>query len=269
MWSNRHLILVMTLLLALTKTTVVAFAPLKCNSAWITGSRLIRSGRRTILNEPRSIKPVSSRARQEVAFASWVDYLFGRKMDEEELNSVAPAKSSKMKILKYPHPKLRSENEMITEFGELLEKEAADLMQAMYDAEDGVGLAAPQVGINKRLMVFNEMGDRKKPEKEMVFINPTITSCSEETDVREEGCLSFPQIYGKVVRHKWVDIEYQNVKGDKLKQRLEGWTARVFQHEFDHLEKVLLVDRIAEEDRKLNDKRLEKMLKKYGAGGAP
>jgi peptide deformylase len=255
----------------LTRTTVVAFAPLRCNSAWTTSSRLVRSGRRTTPSEqPRSIKPASSRPRQEVAFASWVDYLFGRKMDEEELNSIAPpVKSSKTKILKYPHPKLRAENEVITEFGASLAKEAADLMQAMYDAEDGVGLAAPQVGLNKRLMVFNEMGDATKPEKEMVFINPSITASSKETDAREEGCLSFPQIYGKVIRHKWVDIEYQNVKGDKLKQRLEGWTARVFQHEYDHLDKVLLVDRIAEEDRKLNGKRLEKMLKKYGAGGAP
>ena len=224
------------------------------------------------VRSPSTSQQPLQRSPQGLMFGGWTEHfnLFGRKVDEEETNSSTPTvKTSKMKILKYPNPKLRAENAEIVVFDETLEKQVVDLLETMYDSDDGVGLAAPQVGLNIRLMVFNELGERSKPEKEMVLCNPVITSKSEDTDIREEGCLSFPQINGKVVRHKWVDIEYQNIKGEKVKQRLEGWPARVFQHEYDHLDKVLLVDRIVEEDLKLNAKRLEKAVKKYGAGGAP
>jgi peptide deformylase len=146
-------------------------------------------------------------------------------------------KGTKLRILKYPNPKLRTDNVEITVFDDALKQTASEMLLLMY-AADGVGLAAPQVGINKRLMVFNEEGEKTKPEKEMILVNPVITAKGEEKDEREEGCLSFPQIYGKVMRHKWIEIDYQDIEGNKKKARLEGWPARVFQHEFDHLDKV-------------------------------
>jgi peptide deformylase len=146
-------------------------------------------------------------------------------------------KGTKLKVLKYPHPKLRTDNEVVTVFDENLKQTASEMLLLMY-AADGVGLAAPQVGINKRLMVFNEKGEQTSPEKEMILVNPVITAHGEEQDEREEGCLSFPQIYGKVMRYKWIEVDYQDIVGTKMKAKLEGWPARVFQHEYDHLDKV-------------------------------
>lgn len=94
------------------------------------------------------------------------------------------------------------------------------------------------MGVNKRLMVFNEKGDSDAASFEMILVNPVVTGQSDETDLEEEGCLSFPLILGKVYRHKWISVDYQNISGDKKSLKLEGWPARLFQHEFDHLDKV-------------------------------
>ena len=184
------------------------------------------------------------------------------------ISNVMGASSSKLKVLKYPHPKLRAENAIIDNFDEELKLIAKDMLSIMYK-DDGVGLAAPQVGVNKRLMVFNEEGDITKPQLEMVLANPVIVAKSEGMAVREEGCLSFPMINGKVSRHEWIEIEYQNISGEKVTKRLEGFPARIFQHEYDHLDKVLFIDRFESDDKALNKKRLEKYVKKYGADAAP
>lgn len=113
-----------------------------------------------------------------------------------------------LRVLKYPHPSLRAENEEITK--EQLKdgsiaKIAKEMFLVMYAAE-GVGLAAPQVGINKRLMVYNESGDKAKWLDEVVMVNPRITAYSEGTDVATEGCLSFPDMDGEVQRSKWIKV---------------------------------------------------------------
>lgn len=95
-----------------------------------------------------------------------------------------------------------------------------------------------QVGVNKRLMVFNEEGEEDQKEFEMILVNPVVTSQSEVTDLEEEGCLSFPLIRGKVYRQTWITVDYQSITGEKKSVKLEGWPARLFQHEFDHLDKV-------------------------------
>ena len=89
-------------------------------------------------------------------------------------------------------------------------------------------------------MVFNEKGDDEEKAFEMILCNPVVTDKSEETDLEEEGCLSFPLIQGRVYRHKWISVDYQSVSGEKKSVKLEGWPARLFQHEFDHLDKVTL-----------------------------
>lgn len=174
---------------------------------------------------------------------------------------------SSLKVLKYPDPKLRAENQIISVFDDDLKKLAQDMLKLMYE-EDGIGLAAPQVGINKRLMVFNEAGDANKKSEETVLINPKIISKSEETDIQEEGCLSFPMMQGRVIRNLWVEVEYQNIEGVVGKIRYEDFAARLFQHEYDHLDKVLLVDRFLPEDVLSNKKRIDKFIKKYGPGGS-
>jgi peptide deformylase len=176
-------------------------------------------------------------------------------------------KKKTMKILKYPHPQLRGENADITSFDGELKQIVNDMFATMYD-DDGIGLAAPQVGINKKLMVFNQMGDPTKPESEMVLANPIIIGASEEKALGEEGCLSFPQIHGQVERNTWIEVKYQTITGESVTTKFEGKPAIIFQHEFDHLNKVLFIDRLVVEDQKLNEKRLAKIVKKYGAGAA-
>ena len=95
-----------------------------------------------------------------------------------------------------------------------------------------------KVGINKRIMVFNEKGDPKYKDQEMILVNPSIISKSIEVDVKEEGCLSFPQIRGDVMRSLWIQVQYAELNGNIKEIKFEGLPARIFQHEYDHLDKV-------------------------------
>lgn len=196
--------------------------------------------------------------------------IFGlNKVSASDPSAVAevPPKKSTLKILRYPHPKLREENVLITVFDDSLQKFIDEMLLAMYQA-DGIGLAAPQVGINKRLMVFNPSGDITLPKFEKVLINPFIVAHSNETELGEEGCLSFPHIYGDVRRYTWIDVEYQDRHSNPMKERFEGKPAIIFQHEYDHLDKVLLVDRLEPEDKIQAQPRIDRLIKKYGVGGA-
>ncbi|CAM9319108.1 unnamed protein product, partial [Ascophyllum nodosum] len=101
----------------------------------------------------------------------------------------------------------------------------------MY-ASKGVGLAAPQVGVNKRLMVFNPEGDPRNWLDEAVLVNPRIVATGKGKVIDEEGCLSFPGMRGNVRhRNNWVKVEAQNAKGKKIKKKYTDWTARIFQVE--------------------------------------
>ena len=90
-------------------------------------------------------------------------------------------------------------------------------------------------------MVFNEKGESNEPNYEMIIVNPVITGKSTETDLEEEGCLSFPLIRGQVYRHKWITVDFQSITGEKKSLKMEGWPAQIFQHEYDHLDKVTSV----------------------------
>lgn len=189
------------------------------------------------------------------------------KIQKEEVDP-GKVKGTELQVLKYPNPKLRTENQQVSIFDDKLKVLADEMLLVMY-AANGIGLAAPQVGVNKKIMVFNEKGSSSKNETEMILVNPSIVERSSETDLMEEGCLSFPQIHGQVRRHVWVRVQYSNVLGQATECTLRGLPARIFQHEFDHLDKVLFIDRMEMEDRESNRKRLDKYVKKYGAGGLP
>lgn len=175
-----------------------------------------------------------------------------------------------LRVLKYPHPSLRAPNAEITDeelkSGEI-SKIAKEMFLVMY-ATQGVGLAAPQVGINKKLMVYNETGDKKKWLKEVVMVNPKIVEFSDGTDVENEGCLSFPEMRGDVQRSKWIKVEAFNLKGKKMKKKFKGWEARIFQHEYDHLDGVLYPDRLTEEGKEQVKERLNELITDFGEGGA-
>ncbi len=190
---------------------------------------------------------------------------------EEEIDPGIVA-GTDLRVLKYPHPSLRAPNaeipvEELTGPGCEISKIAKEMFLVMYAAR-GVGLAAPQVGINKQLMVYNEYGDPKQWMHETVMINPKIVEFSDATDVENEGCLSFPEVRGDIVRSKWIKIEAYNLKGKKFKKKFKGWEARIFQHEYDHLEGKVFIDRLSEDGRKESQPKLNELIDKFGEGGA-
>jgi peptide deformylase len=192
-------------------------------------------------------------------------------LQSSAMEEVDPGKveGTDLRVLKYPHPALRADNVEVTEdelkSGEI-GKIAKEMFLVMY-ATQGVGLAAPQVGINKRLMVYNQSGDKKKWLDEVIMVNPKIVEYSESVDVEREGCLSFPGMNGEVQRSKWIKVEALNLKGKKIKKKFNGWEARIFQHEYDHLDGILYPDRLTEEGKEEVKGRLEELIQEFGQGG--
>merc|ERR1711904_217448 len=149
-----------------------------------------------------------------------------------------------LSILHYPNPKLRAKNTVVTVFDDKLAELAKGMFKVMYET-DGIGLAAPQVGLNVQVMVFNPTGEASVPEEEVVLVNPRILNRSKGQTLFEEGCLSLPNIHGDIKRPKAVTLEAQDLSGKKMRHSLEGLEARIFLHEFDHLDGKLFPDRMA------------------------
>jgi peptide deformylase len=142
------------------------------------------------------------------------------------------------------------------QFDQDIEKIERDMIDTMK-WYGGIGLAANQVGINARLFVMgsDNITGFCKPQ---IFINPHILKVSEERSLDKEGCLSFPNLWLRVKRPLWVEAAFQNTKGDWIEIRTEGYMAKCFQHEFDHLAGICFTDRVS----KLNlDMAMKKMRK--------
>lgn len=140
-------------------------------------------------------------------------------------------------IIKYPDPILRKNCEEVKEATEEIIKLCQDMIETKK-AGQGIGLAAPQIGELKRIIVIRlEEGPR-------VFINPKIIKKSKEIEIGEEGCLSFPKLFLKIKRTKEVEVESLDVDGKTIQIKTEGLLARIFQHEIDHLDGILFIDRI-------------------------
>lgn len=145
-------------------------------------------------------------------------------------------------VQKYPHPCLRAPNATVGAFDDALRDLAKEMFALMY-ATDGIGLAAPQVGANVRVMVFNAEGVPGAGE-EVVLVNPRIVKTSKSTDWFEEGCLSFPKMFADVLRPLTCVVEAKDLDGNDITLELDDLEARVFQHEFDHLDGTLFIDRM-------------------------
>ena len=143
-------------------------------------------------------------------------------------------------------------------------KEFSDkLIEAMWD-HSGLGISANQIGYSYR--VFAMRGATKS--ESMVCFNPKIKDFSPEMNTMEEGCLSLPDVFAKVVRPEHVAISYQNSDGEDEGQLASGLTARVFQHELDHLDGILFIDRIGELSRRRAFDKAKK-IQKFRARGKP
>ena len=155
---------------------------------------------------------------------------------------------SPLSIIRYPDPRLRAANAKVGIFGDQLLQLAKEMTELMYQ-DDGVGLAAPQVGVNIRMMIFNPKGREGRGE-ETILVNPEIVTVGAVKAVEEEGCLSFPKIYAPVERPRDIVVRAQNEKGEAVQFNLGGdqesaqWVSRIFQHEYDHLQGILFHDRM-------------------------
>ncbi|MCF7846327.1 MAG: peptide deformylase [Candidatus Peribacteraceae bacterium] len=139
------------------------------------------------------------------------------------------------------NPILRKKSVKVTKFDKKLKKLLKDMMVTML-AKDGVGLAAPQVGINERIVVLNLKIDGRKWQT-VALINPEILDASVVTVCGEEGCLSLPGIVGEVERHETATVKFLDESGKLRLLELEGLNARAIQHEVDHLDGILFTDR--------------------------
>jgi peptide deformylase len=161
-----------------------------------------------------------------------------------------------LKIVKYPEPVLSQPGEPITEFNAELKKLAADMFETTY-ANQGIGLAAPQVGVSKRMTVIDlSMG--KEAKDKLVLINPEVIF-SDGRLYEEEGCLSFPDIKEKVVRAAKVRIRAQDLNGKWFEMDGEDLMARCFQHEIDHLDGMLFIFRMSGLKRDLVLRKIRKL----------
>jgi len=145
---------------------------------------------------------------------------------------------------------LREKAEPITKFGSEL-KVLADAMFESMETDNGIGLACPQIAVSKRMFITHAQGDEPR-----VFINPEIIETSQELIDFEEGCLSVPGVFSEVRRPQSITVQAQDVTGKAFVLKAEGLLARVIQHENDHLNGVLFIDRIPEERR-------ERLMKTY------
>jgi len=169
-------------------------------------------------------------------------------------------------ILTYGAPVLREKAQPVTEPLDSLRSLVEDMFETMY-SEPGIGLAAPQVGVSKRLVVLAEVADDEAGRNvgpRLVLVNPTIHWFSGDRVPYEEGCLSVPEITENVERPRAIRFGFTDLEGNRHEREAEGLLARVVQHEVDHLDGILFIDRLSLIKKQL----LRKRLKRLAAGMA-
>jgi peptide deformylase len=167
----------------------------------------------------------------------------------------------KIKVTKYPDPFLRKSAEEVA----TIDESVTSLIKSMFEVmeeEGGIGLAAPQIGKSKRIIVVSI--DEKNFDK-LALINPVIRHLSTETDVMEEGCLSIPGVNAEVERPVQAVVQGMTKSGRIIEISAEGLLARVLQHEIDHLDGVLFIDKLSSKERKSVAGELEDLEREYAA----
>ena len=155
-------------------------------------------------------------------------------------------KNPPLKIYMLGQETLRTPAIRIVKVDDSIRQLAKDMLVTMYSSK-GIGLAAPQVGVQKRILVIDlNFEDPDTPPN--VFINPEIISSSASLDTYEEGCLSIPGVYLNVLRPSSIKLSYRDEMGRPKKMNAEGLMARCIQHEIDHLNGVLFVDKVTDQD---------------------
>ena len=161
-------------------------------------------------------------------------------------------------VVKWPNPVLTKPGAAVTVFDAKLKRLVEEMFESMYAAQ-GIGLAAPQISISQRITVI-DVSFKKNPEEKIVLINPEIVE-REGKQVEEEGCLSLPEIREKVSRASRVKVKAQDVTGKWFEMEGGELLARAMQHEIDHLDGVLFIDRLSRLKRDLVIRKIKKLIK--------
>ncbi|MBM2577224.1 peptide deformylase [Jannaschia sp. Os4] len=164
----------------------------------------------------------------------------------------------KRPILLHPDPRLKKVCDPVADLSDDLRALADDMLETMYDAP-GIGLAAPQVGVNARLLVMDCVKDEEEAPRPLVMFNPEIVAASDETSVYEEGCLSIPEQYADVTRPAEVTVRWMDRDGNAVQEDMAGLWATCVQHEVDHLDGTLFIDRIGPMKRQMITRRMVKL----------
>ena len=162
----------------------------------------------------------------------------------------------------YPDEVLKKKAETVTDFNEEIRQIVDDMFETMYK-RGGVGLAANQVGILKRIVVIDlHSGKENQGKEQIVLINPEIVTLEGE-EIKEEGCLSLPGLYKKVKRAAYAKVKAQNLDGEEFTIEGEGLLARAFQHEIDHLNGIVFIDRLSPLQKRLALEKYKKLKRNY------
>ena len=169
-------------------------------------------------------------------------------------------------ILIHPDPRLKKVCDPVGQITDDLKRLADDMLQTMYDAP-GIGLAAPQIGVTKRLIVMDCVKEADAAPRPMVLFNPEIVWSSEDRSTYEEGCLSIPEIYNEIERPAAVKVRWLDRDGKAQEEDFAGLWATCVQHEIDHLNGKLFIDYLGPLKRQMITRKMEK-LKRERARGA-
>jgi peptide deformylase len=161
-------------------------------------------------------------------------------------------------ILIHPDPRLKKRCDPVAQITDDLRRLADDMLQTMYDAP-GIGLAAPQVGVNKRLIVMDCVKDPDAASRPLILFNPEILWSSEDTSTYEEGCLSIPEQYAEVQRPASVTVRWMDQTGAAQEETFAGLWATCVQHEIDHLNGKLFIDYLGLMKRQMITRKMEKL----------
>jgi len=161
-------------------------------------------------------------------------------------------------IIIHPDPRLKKKAEAVTDITDDLRRLSDDMLETMYDAP-GIGLAAPQLGVPKRLLVMDCVKEEGAAPRPMVLLNPVVTWTSEETNTYEEGCLSIPDQYADVTRPAEVEVGWLGLDGEMHSEKFGGLWATCVQHEIDHLDGKLFIDYLTALKRQLITRRMVKL----------
>ncbi len=168
---------------------------------------------------------------------------------------------SQLRIIHYPDPRLRKRSRPIEKVDQSIADLAARMFELMNEVK-GLGLAAAQVGLNLRMFVTNHTGE---PADDRVYINPEFLDMQGLVE-HEEGCLSVPEVYVNLRRAQWARISAMDVKGERFEMEGQDLIARAWQHEMDHLNGVLIIERMSPTSKISNRKLLKKLEEDYNSG---